>query len=127
MNKFLPVGDKFMPEMHLKQPGFTYGASGPFNKNKKRIQKFMQTRNTNFIYKNELDKACFQHDIAYGKTKDSVKRTQSDKVLKDKAFKIGSDPNYDGNQRGLASGIAFFRKKIFFDKEVVLLMDQSVN
>ena len=72
----------------------------------------MQTGDRNFIYKNELDKACFQHDIAYGKTKDLVKRTQSDKVLKDKAFKIASDPKYDGYQRGLASMVdKFFDKK----------------
>ena len=56
----------------------------------------MQTGNTDFIYKNELDKACFQHDTVYGKTKDLVKITQSDKVLKDKTFKIASDPKYDG-------------------------------
>ena len=67
MNKFLLVGDKFIPEMHLKKPGFTYSACGPFTKNKERTEKFMQTGNTNFIYKNELDKACFLHDIAYGK------------------------------------------------------------
>ena len=102
VNKFLLVGNKFMPEMHLKQPDFTYSACGPFTKNKKRIKKFIQTGNTNFIYKNELDKACFQHDMAYGKSKDLVKRTQSDKVLKGKAFKIASDPKYDGYQRGLA-------------------------
>ena len=65
VNTFLLVGDIFMPEMHLKQPGFTY--SGPFTKNKQRMEKFMQTGKTNFIYKNELDKACFQHDMAYGK------------------------------------------------------------
>ena len=63
----------------------------------------MQTGNINFIYKRELDKACFQHDMAYGKTKDLVKRTQSDKALKDKAFPFASNPNYDGYQRGLAS------------------------
>ena len=103
VNKVLLVGDTFMPEMHLKQPGFTYSACGPFTKNKERIKKFMQTGNTNFIYKNELDKACFQHDMAYGKSKDLIKRTQSDKVFKDKAFKIASDPNYDGYQRGLTS------------------------
>ena len=91
MNKFLLVGDKFMPEMHLKQLGFTYSTCGPFTKNKERIEKFLQTGNTNFIYKNEPDKACFQNDMAYGKTKDLVNRTQSDKVLKDKAFKIASD------------------------------------
>ena len=60
VNKFLLVRDKFMPGMHLKQPGFTYSACGPFTENKERIEKFMQTGNTNFIYKNELDKACFQ-------------------------------------------------------------------
>ena len=92
VNNFLLVGDNFIPEMHLKQPGFTYSACGPFTENKGRIEKFMQTGNTNFIHKNELDKACFQHDMAYGKTKDLVKRTQSDKVLKDKAFKIANDP-----------------------------------
>ena len=104
--------NKFMPEMHLKQPGFTYSACGTFTKSKERIEKFMQTRNKNFIYKNELDKSCFQHDMAYGKTKDLVKRTQSDKVLKDKAIKIASDPKYDGYQRGLASIVyKFFDKK----------------
>ena len=109
---FLLVGDKFMPEMHLKQPGFTYSACGPFTNNKERIEKFMQTGDRNFIYKNELDKACFQHDMAYGKTKDLTKRTQSDKVLKDKAFKTASDPKYDGYQRGLASMVnKFFDKK----------------
>ena len=112
LNKFLLVGDKFMPEMHLKQPSFTYGACGPFTKNKERIGKFMQTGNTDFIYKNEVDKACFQHDMAYGKTKDLVKRTQSDKVLKDKSLKIASDPKYGGYQRGLASMVyKFFDKK----------------
>ena len=69
VNKCLLVGDKFMPEMHLKQLGFTYSVCGPFTKNKERIEKFMQTGNKNFIYKNELDKACFQHDLAYSKTK----------------------------------------------------------
>ena len=88
-----------MPEMYLKQPGFTYSACGPFTKNKERIEKFMQTGNTDFIYKNELDKACFQHDMAYGKSKDLIKRTQLDKVLKDKAFKIASDRKYYGYQR----------------------------
>ena len=112
INKFLLAGDKFMPEMHLRQPGFTYSACGPFTKNKERIEKFMQSGNTDFIYKNELDKACFQHDMAYGKSKDLVRRTQSDKVLRDKAFKIASDPKYDGYQRGLASMVyTFFDKK----------------
>ena len=112
VNKLLLVGDIFMPEMHLKQLGFTYSACGPFTINKERIEKFMQTGNTDFIYRNELDKACFQHDMAYGKSKDLAKRTQSDKVLRDKAFKIASDPKNDGYQRGLASMIQkFFYKK----------------
>ena len=102
-NKFLLAGDRFLPEMHLKQPGFACIACGPFTRNKERIEKSMQTGNTDFIYRNELDKACFQHDMAYGKSKDLAKRTQSDKVLRDKAFKIVSDPKYDGYQRGLAS------------------------
>ena len=109
---FLLAGDKFMPELHLKQPGFTYSACGPFTRNKERIEKFMQTGNTDFIYRNELDKACFQHDMAYGKSKDLIKRTQSDKVLRDKAFKIESDPKYDGYRRGLASMVyKFFDEK----------------
>ena len=112
MNKFLLVGDKFMLELHLKQPGFTYSACGLFTRNKERIEKFMQTVNTDFIYRNELDKAYFQHDMAYGKSKDLTKRTQSDKFLRDKAFKIASDPKYDGYQRGLASMVyEFFDKK----------------
>ena len=100
-----------MPEMHLKEPDFTYSARGPFTENKERIEKFMQTRNTDFIYRNELDKACFQHDMAYGKSKDFAKRTESDKVLRDKAFEIASDPKYHGYQRGLASMASSFLKK----------------
>ena len=75
VNRFLLVGDRFMPEMHLKQPGFTYSACGPFTKSKERIEKFMQTGNTDFIHKNELDKTCLQHDMAYDKTKNLTKRT----------------------------------------------------
>ena len=72
-NKFLLTGDTFMPEMHLKQPGITFSSCGPLKKNKEKIEKFMQTGNTDFIYRNELDKACFQHDMAYGKSKDLTK------------------------------------------------------
>ena len=112
INKFLLLGDKFMPEMHLKQPGFTYSACGPFTKNKERIEKFMQTGNTDLIYQNELDKACFQRDMAYGKSKDLIKRTQSDKVFLKEAFKIANNPNYDDYQRGLASMVyKIFNKK----------------
>ena len=75
MYKNVLAGDKFMPEMHLKQPGFTYSACGPFSKSKEPIQKFIQTGKTDAIYRNELDKACFQNDMAYGKSKDLAKRT----------------------------------------------------
>ena len=112
INKFLLAGDKFMPEMHLKQPNFTYSACGPFTKKRKRIQKFMETGDTRYIYRNDLDKACFQHDMAYGVFKYLKRRTQSGKVLKNKAFKIASNLKYDGYQRGLASMVyKFFDEK----------------
>ena len=76
VNKLLLVGAKSLPEMYLKRPSFTYFASGPFIKDKKRIQKFIRTANTDYLYKNDLDKACFQHDMVYGKYKDLVKRTE---------------------------------------------------
>ena len=88
-----------MSEIHLKQPGSTYSACGPFTKNKQRIEKLMQTGNTYYIQKNNLDKAFFQLDMAYGKFKDLAKRTQSDNVLRDKAFKVASNPKYYGYQR----------------------------
>ena len=76
-----------MPEMDLKQLEFTYSICGTFIKNKKGIQKFMSTGNTDYIYKNDLDKACFQHNMAYGKYKDLTTRTESDKVLRGKRLK----------------------------------------
>ena len=101
-----------MPEMHVKQPRFNYIACGPFTKKKERIQKFKETGDTSYIYKNELDKACFQHDMAYGDFKDLARRTASDKVLRDKAFNIAKNPKYDGYQRGLVSMVyKFFDKK----------------
>ena len=92
-----------MPQMHLRQPGFTYSTCGPFTKNKERIQKFKETGDSRCIYKNELDKACFQHDMAYGDFKDLTRRTASDKILRDKVFNIAKNQKYDGCQRGLAS------------------------
>ena len=97
-----------MPEIHLKQPVFTYSACGPFTKNKERIQIFKETEDTSHIYKNELDKACFQHDKAYGDFKDLQRRTASDKVLRDKAFNISTNPKYDEHQRGFASAVYRF-------------------
>ena len=112
VNKFLWTGDKLMPEMHLRQPGFTYSACGPFTKHRERINKFMNTGDTRFIYKNDLDKACFQHDSAYSDSKNLVKRTQSGKILRNNAFNIAKNPKYDGYQRGLASMVyKFFDKK----------------
>ena len=112
VNKILLAGDKFLPEMHLKQPRFTYNACGPSTKNKERILNFKETRDTSYIYKNELDKACFQHDMAYAGFKDFKGRTASDKTLRDKAFNIAKNPKYDGYQRGLASMVyKFFDKK----------------
>ena len=112
VNKFLLAGDKFIPEMHLRQPGFTYSACGPFKKSKERIQNFRQTGDSRYIYRNESDKACFQHDMAYGDIKALAKATAADRVLKNKAFNIAKDPNYDGYQRGLASLIyKFFNKQ----------------
>ena len=106
------AGDKFMPEMHLRQPQFVYNACGPFTRHKERIKKFKQTGDTHYIYRNELNKACFQHDSAYADNKDLINRTKSDKVLRDKAYDIASNPEYDGYQRGLASMVyKFFDKK----------------
>ena len=102
INKFLLVGDKFMSEMHFRQPGFTYSACKPFTKNEERIQKFKQTGDSRYIYKDELDKACFQHDLAYGDFKDLKGRTAADNVLRDKAFNIAKNPKHDGHQRGVA-------------------------
>ena len=113
INKLLLAGDKFMPEIHLRQPQFTYSACGPFTKHEQRIQKFRETGDTNYIYKNELDKACFVHDAAYSDSKDLTKRTVADKILKNKAFDIAKDPKYYGYQRGLASMVyKFFDSKV---------------
>ena len=112
INKFLLVCDKFMPEMHLRQPQFVYSACRPFTRHKERIKKFKQTGDTRYIYRNELDKACFQHNSAYADHKDLINRTKSDNVLRDKAYNIDSNPEYDGYQRGLASMVyKFFDKK----------------
>ena len=111
VNKFLLAGNKFMSEMHLKQPWFTDSACGPFTKNKERIQKFKVTIDISYIYKNELDKACFQHDVAYGHFKDFARTTASDKVLRDKAFNIAKNPKYDRYKRGISSMVYKFLDK----------------
>ena len=86
INKFLLTGDKFMPEMHLRQPQFVYSACGPFTRHRERINKFKQTGDTRYIYRNEFDKACFQHDSAYADNKYLINQTKSDKVLRDKSI-----------------------------------------
>ena len=112
INKFLIAGDKYMPEMHLRQPQFVYSACGPFTRHKERIKEFKRTGDTRYIYRNELDKACFQHDSAYADHKDLINRPKSDNVLRKKAYNIASNPEYDGYQRGLASMVyKFFDKK----------------
>ena len=113
INKFLLAGDKFMPEIHLRQPQFTYSACGSFTRHEEGIQKFKETGDTNYVYKNELDKACFVHDAAYSDSKDLAKRTIADKNLKNRTFDIAKDPKYDGYQRGLASMVyKFFDSKV---------------
>ena len=115
VNKSLLAGDKFMAEMHLRQPEFTYSGCGPFTKSKERIQKFKETGDLRYVYQNELDKACFQHDMAYGDFKDLTRRTASHKILRDKAFIIAKNPKYNGYQRSLASMVYNF-----FDKNLLV-------
>ena len=122
INKFLLAGDKFMPEMPLKQPGFNYSACRPFTK--KKIQKFKETGDSNYIYKNELDKAYFQHDMAYGDFKDLARRTVFDKIWRDKAFNIAKNPKYYGYQRGLAS---MFTNFLIKSPQVVVLIRMPIN
>ena len=99
VNKFLLAGDKLMHEMH------TYIVCGSITKNKERVQKFKEAGDSRYIYRNELDKTCFQHDMTYEEFKELARRTASDKVLRDKTFNIAKNPKYDGCQRGLASTI----------------------
>ena len=112
-----------MPEMHLKQPRFTYSACGPFTKNKQRIKKFKETRDSRYIYKSKFDKACFQHDMAHGDVKDLPKRKASDKVLRYKAFNVAKNPKYDGYQRGVAYMVYKFSDR----KPLVMVLITKLN
>ena len=103
INKLLLAGDKFMSEMHLRQPSFTCSACGALTKNKERIQKIKETGYSKYIYQDELDRACFQHDMVYGVFNHLPRRTSGDNVVRNKAFNIGNNPRYYGYQRGLAS------------------------
>ena len=112
INKFLLAVDKFMPEMHLRKPRFVYSACEPFTRDKERIKEFKRTGDTRYIYRNELNKACFQVDSDYADHKDLINRTAADKVLRDTAYDKASNPKYDGYQRDLASMVyKFFDKK----------------
>ena len=125
INKFLLVGDKFMPEMHLRQPQFVYSACGPFTRHKERIKKSKQTGDTRYIYRNELDKACFQHNSAYADNKDLINRTKALQVLSDKTYNIARNPEYDGYQRGLASMVYKLFDKKSIGSGVKKLKDSS--
>ena len=103
VNKFLLGGYKFMPEVDLKQPGFTYSVCGPFTKNKERTKKFKDSGDSRYIYRNKLRKACFQYDMIYGDFKDLPKRKASDTVLLDKAFNTAKILKYDKYYRRLVS------------------------
>ena len=105
INKILLTGDKFVPEMHLKQLGFKYSVCGPFTKHREGIKRFRKTGHLKHLYRNELDKACFAHDAAYSDSKDLAKRTISDKILKDRAYGIARNGKYDRYQTALANMI----------------------
>ena len=124
VNKFLLIGDKFMPEMHSKQPGFTQSVCGPFTKNKERTQKFKEKGDSVYTYRNELGKACFQHDMTYGDFKDSAKRTASGKVLGDKPYNIAKKSKYDGYHRDIASMAYKFFDKNSAGSDVTKLKNQ---
>ena len=121
INKFLLAGDKFMPEMHLRQPQFVYSACGPFTRHKERIKEFKRTCDTRLLYRNELDKACC-NDAAYAKYKDVKNRLTSDQKLRNSEYDIASNPEYDGYQRGLASMVYKF-----FDSKVAPLDKKTVS
>ena len=113
INKFLLAGDKFMPEVHLRQPQFVYSACDLFTRHKEKIKELKRTGDTRLLYRNELDKACFKHDAAYTKYKDIENRLISDQKLKNSAYDIARNPKYDGYQRGLASMVyKFFGSKV---------------
>ena len=127
VNKFFLARDRFMLEMHLRQPGITSSACGPFSKNKEKIQKFKETRDLRQIYKNNLDKADFQQDMAHGDFKDLLRRTIWYKVLRDKLFNFAKKTKYDRYQlmvykffdkKSAGKGVATFANKSEYVKYV---------
>ena len=113
INRFLLIGDKFMPEMHLWDPKVKkYSACGPFTRHQQRIDDFMKDGKISHIAKNRLDAASFQHDSDYNKYKDSLNRKKYDVVLKNKALKFATDPKVNGYQRGIAAMVyKFFNER----------------
>ena len=103
LSMFLLAGYKFMPEIGLGEPEFTYSLWGPFTENKERMQKYKETGDSRYIYQNELDKTCFEHGMTNGDFKDLSRRSDSGKVLRDEAFNIAKNPKYGGYQPGLPS------------------------
>ena len=101
------IGEKYMPELYLKQSDFTY-VCGSFTKHNERTQKFRETDNSKHWYRNKLDKACFAHDAAYLDSKDLAKKTISGKILKDRSYEIARNGKYYGYQRALASMVYKF-------------------
>ena len=113
------TGDKFIPELHLKQPGFTYSVCGPFAENVERIQKFWQAGNLKHLYRSELDEACLAHDAIYSDSDDLAKTAISEKILKDRAYEIAKNSGYDELQRALAIMVnQLFRKKGSFIRDI---------
>ena len=122
------TGDKVMPQLHFKQPGFIYTAWGSFTKDHERIQKFKETGNFKHLYRNELDKTCFTYDAPYSDRKDLAKRTISEKILKDRAYEIAGNQKYDEYQRALASMVyRFFDKKTRLGMSVNEQLDEELH
>ena len=105
VNKVLLHRDKFMSGMHLRHLGFTYSACEPFTKNKEKIQIFKEAGDSQYIHQNEIDKACFQHDMVYGDIKDLITRRVSNKILLDKAFNVAKVPEHDRYESACFNGL----------------------
>ena len=112
VNKLLLGGDKFIPEIHLTQPGFTYDTCSPCTNNK-------ETGASRYIYQSKFDKVFFKHDLVYGDIKDLNRAIIADNIWPYKAFNIAKNQKFDGYQPRLASMVY----KIF-DKKATLLVDK---
>ena len=115
VKKLLWAGDKFIPEINLRQARFIFTASGSFTKNKEKIQKLKKQEIHDiyiyiyiYIYQNEPDKTWFQHDMVYGDFKDLPRRTASDKVLCNQTFNIAKNTKYDGKRSCANDALIFW-------------------